>query len=182
MLHAQKPPPSSGRSVSLATHEEFRSAVSIVVPCHNEETNVEPLVSRLCGLFGEYLREILLIDDNSTDCTRNVIAHLAGRNSLIKPMYRTPPSGVGRAIADGLRAATGDYILSLDGDFQHLLPEVRELFDAIAEGHDVAVGSRFSRDSILLNYGSRNRCDPRICAQPRHRTYQKSQTWTALLE
>jgi dolichol-phosphate mannosyltransferase len=155
MLHAQKPPPSSGRSVSLATHEQFRSAVSIVVPCHNEETNVEPLVSRLCGLFGEYLREILLIDDNSTDCTRNAIAHLAGRNSLIKPVYRTPPSGVGRAIADGLRAATGDYILSLDGDFQHLLPEVRELFDAIAEGHDVAVGSRFSRDSILLNYPSR---------------------------
>ena len=67
-------------------------------------------------------------------------------------MYRTPPNGVGRAITDGLQAATGDYILSLDCDFQHLLPEVRDLFDAIAQGYDVAVGSRFSRHSVLLNY------------------------------
>jgi hypothetical protein len=42
--------------------------------------------------------------------------------------------------------------LSLDCDFQHLLPEVRDLFDGIAQGYDVAVGSRFSRHSVLLNY------------------------------
>jgi dolichol-phosphate mannosyltransferase len=91
--------------------------------------NVEPLVSRLCDLFGGYIRKILLVDDNSNDGTHNVIAHLAARDSRIKPVYRTPPNGVGRAIVDGLRAATGDYILSLDCDFQHLLPEVRDLFD-----------------------------------------------------
>jgi dolichol-phosphate mannosyltransferase len=62
------------------------------------------------------------------------------------------PVGVGRAIRDGLCAATGDYVLSLDCDFQHLLPEVRDMFDAAAEGYDVAVGSRFSRHSVLLNY------------------------------
>jgi glycosyltransferase involved in cell wall biosynthesis len=67
-------------------------------------------------------------------------------------VYRTPPNGVGRAITDGLQAATGDYVLSLDCDFQHLLPEVRDLFDAISQGYDVAVGSRFSRHSVLLNY------------------------------
>jgi hypothetical protein len=43
-------------------------------------------------------------------------------------------------------------VLSLDCDFQHLLPEIRDLFDGIAEGYDVAVGSRFSRHSVLLNY------------------------------
>jgi glycosyltransferase involved in cell wall biosynthesis len=61
-------------------------------------------------------------------------------------------NGVGRAITDGLRVATGKYVLSLDCDFQHLLPEIRDLFDGIAEGYDVAVGSRFSRHSVLLNY------------------------------
>jgi hypothetical protein len=40
----------------------------------------------------------------------------------------------------------------MDCDFQHLLPEVRDLFDAAAEGYDVVVGSRFSRNSVLLNY------------------------------
>ena len=153
ILHGQKPPrPITKRSVSLATHDKFRSAVSIVVPCHNEEMNIEPLVSRLYGLFGEYILEIVLVDDNSKDNTRNVISRLAAEDFQIKPVYRTPPNGVGRAISDGLQVAAGQYILSLDCDFQHLLPEIRDLFDAMAQGYDVAVGSRFSRHSVLLNY------------------------------
>ena len=40
----------------------------------------------------------------------------------------------------------------MDCDFQHLLPEFRELFDAAAAGYDVVIGSRFSRHSVLLNY------------------------------
>ena len=67
-------------------------------------------------------------------------------------MFRTPPNGVGRALADGYRAATGRWVLSMDCDFQHLLPEFRDLFDAAAAGSDVVVGSRFSRHSVLLNY------------------------------
>ena len=153
MLHAQKPPRLvSNQSVSLAAHERFKSAVSIVVPCHNEETTIQPLVARLFDLFGGYIREVVLVDDNSSDNTRNIITSLAGRDARIKPLYRTPPNGVGRAISDGLQAATGDYILSLDCDFRELLPEVRDLFDAVEDGYDVAVGSRFSRHSVLLNY------------------------------
>jgi hypothetical protein len=40
----------------------------------------------------------------------------------------------------------------MDCDFQHILPEIDGLFDSVAEGADVAIGSRFSRDSVLLNY------------------------------
>jgi dolichol-phosphate mannosyltransferase len=94
----------------------------------------------------------VLVDDNSNDSTRNVISRLAAADSRITPVYRASSNGVGRAITDGLQAATGDYILTLDCDFQHVLPEVRDLFDAIVEGYDVAVGSRFSRHSVLLNY------------------------------
>jgi glycosyltransferase involved in cell wall biosynthesis len=153
MLHAQKPPRLVSKQwSSLATHARFKSAVSVVVPCHNEETNVEPLVVRLFELFGEYIHEVVLVDDNSIDNTRNVIRSLSVREARIKPLYRGPPNGVGRAITDGLQAATGEYILSLDCDFRDLLPEVRDLFDAVNDGYDVAVGSRFSRQSVLLNY------------------------------
>src|SRR5262249_14436806 len=137
---------------ALTIDNIFNRAVSVVVPCHNEEMNVGPLVSRLCNLYGEYIHEIVLVDDNSKDDTPNVIGGLADADSRIKPVYRTPPNGVGRAISDGLRVATGDYVLSLDCDFQHLLPEVRDMFDAAAEGYDLVVGSRFSRHSVLLNY------------------------------
>ena len=153
LLHAQKPPREVARPrASLFEHEALRGKVSVVVPCHNEESNVRPLVARLVDLFGEYLREIVLVDDNSRDGTRAVIAELAAADPRVRPVYRTPPNGVGRAIADGYRAATGDWVLSMDCDFQHLLPAVRDLFDAAAQGYDVVVGSRFSRHSVLLRY------------------------------
>lgn len=153
LLHAQKPPRIVERpQVSLFEHEQLRKSVSVVVPCHNEEMNVGPLVARLKALYGEYLYEIVLVDDNSHDHTHDVIEQLAAADPLIKPVYRVPPNGVGRAIADGYKASTGHYVLSMDCDFQHLLPELRDLFDAAAQGHDVVVGSRFSRHSVLLNY------------------------------
>lgn len=153
LVHAQKPPHRAEPAVrSLFEHEALRDAVSVVVPCHNEAMNVGPLVHRLRDLYDAYLHEIVLVDDNSTDGTRAVIEALAAEDDRIKPVFRTPPNGVGRALADGYRAATGRYVLSMDSDFVHLLPEIRDLFDAAAEGYDVVVGSRFSRHSVLLNY------------------------------
>jgi glycosyltransferase involved in cell wall biosynthesis len=114
--------------------------------------NVGPLVSRIIQLFDQYIYEIILVNDNSQDTTGKVVDDLARHNPRIKTIHRAAPNGVGRAIRDGLRLANGNYVLSLDCDFQHLLPEIRDLFDAIAEGHDVAVGSRFSRHSVLLKY------------------------------
>jgi len=153
LVHAQKPPRAVERPrTSLFEHEALRGAVSAVIPCHDEEMNIRPLVDRLRELYGEYLCEIVLVDDNSRDGTRREIAALAAADPRIRPVYRMPPAGVGRAIADGYRAATGRYILSMDCDFRHLLPAVRDLFDAAAMGMDMAVGSRFSRHSVLLRY------------------------------
>ena len=53
---------------------------------------------------------------------------------------------------DGSPPRPGRYVLTMDCDFQHLLPEFRDLLDAAAEGYDVVIGSRFSRHSVLLNY------------------------------
>ena len=153
LLHAQKAPPQQElRRVSLFTHESLRGAVSVVIPCHNEEMNVGPLVERILDLYGEYLHEVIPVDDSSTDRTREVMAALATKDARVKPFYRSPPNGVGRAMSDGLRASTGPYVLTIDCDFQHLLPEFRDLFDGAAEGNDVVIGSRFSRHSVLLNY------------------------------
>lgn len=153
LLHAQKPPRTKQvRKISLFSHEALRGAVSVVIPCHNEEMNVGPMIERILDLYGEYVHEVIPVDDGSTDRTREVMAALAMKDARIKPFHRSPPNGVGRALSDGLRAATGRYVLTIDCDFQHLLPEFRDLFDGAAEGNDVVIGSRFSRHSVLLNY------------------------------
>jgi hypothetical protein len=153
LIHSQKPPRKTEQpKISLFKHEKLRGAISVVIPCRNEAANVELLVKGLRDLYDEYISEFILVDDNSTDGTAEAIRRLAVEDSRIRPFFRTPPNGVGRALADGYRAAAGRYILSMDCDFLHLLPELRDLFDAAAQGYDVVVGSRFSRHSVLLNY------------------------------
>lgn len=153
LLHAQKPPRQrEAPRKSLFVHESLRQAVSVVIPCRNEDMNVGPLVERILDLYGDYIHEIIPVNDGSTDRTAEILETLASRDSRVRPIHRRPPNGVGRAIADGLRAARGRYVLTMDCDFQHLLPEFRDLFDAAEAGYDVVIGSRFSRHSVLLNY------------------------------
>jgi ubiquinone/menaquinone biosynthesis C-methylase UbiE len=153
LLHAQRPPRDLPRpAVRMVEHPPLYGAVSVVIPCHNEELNVAPLVEGLIRHYDEYLRELVLVDDNSTDRTRQVLAELAAREPRVKPVFRTPPNGVGRALRDGLRHAAGEYVLLMDCDFLHVLPELREMFDAAMAGAEVVLGSRFSRESVLINY------------------------------
>ncbi len=138
--------------VSLATHPQLFGAVSVVVPCHNEKANIERLVNTLTGMYGAYLHEIVIVDDNSTDRTAEVAANVARGEPRVKLVRRNPPGGVGRALRDGYAAATGKYILSIDCDFVAIASEFRGLFDAVAEGCDGAIGSRFSSESALVRY------------------------------
>ncbi len=153
LLHAQKPPRTRVRGeVSLFAHESLRHAVSVVIPCHNEVTNVRPLVERMLEHYGDYIHEIIPVNDGSSDGTADVLLELASMDARVKPLHRNPPNGVGLALKEGLAATSGRYVLTTDCDFQHLLPEFRELFDGAAAGYDVLIGSRFSRHSVLLNY------------------------------
>lgn len=136
----------------LANHAHFRDAVSVVLPCHNEAMNVPRLVEALRQSYDAYLHEIIVVDDNSTDETASVARALAAEDPRIKLVSRVPPGGVGLALRDGYAATTGEYILSMDCDFEMLVPELRDLFDAVAEGYDGAIGSRFTYNAVLLNY------------------------------
>lgn len=153
IIHAQKPPRIIQRpKVSLTMHKELNNSISIVIPCYNEEMNIVSLVEGLFDHYSDYIYEIITVDDNSQDGTRDKIKDLASKYTRVKPVFRSPPNGVGFALADGFKAATGRYILSMDCDFKHLLPEFRDMFDSLIVGYDIVVGSRFSRHSILLNY------------------------------
>lgn len=136
----------------LATHDTLFGSTSVVIPCHNEEMNVRPLVNALLQMYGKYIQEIILVNDNSTDGTAEVIRAMSRIDPRVKLLDRKPPGGVGRALREGCAIATGRYILTMDCDFVQIAPELRGLFDAVASGHDGAIGSRFSHESVLINY------------------------------
>jgi len=114
--------------------------------------NVGPLVETLLSRFGPYIHEIVLVNDNSSDDTAARIRGLAINYPVVKLVDREAPGGVGLALRDGYAAVTGEFILSIDCDFAQIAPDFRDLFDAVADGADGAVGSRFSHDSVLINY------------------------------
>jgi dolichol-phosphate mannosyltransferase len=138
--------------VNLARHRELFGAISVVVPCHNEQMNIRPLVESLMQMYDRYIHEILIVNDNSTDHTADVAREISTFEPRVKLVDRKPPNGVGRALRDGYAACTGRYVLTMDSDFVQIVPELRDLFDVIAAGHDGAIGSRFTHESVMLNY------------------------------
>jgi len=152
-LWARKPGgPAERPAVNLACHPQFFSAVSFVVPCHNEEMNIGPLVNAILNYYRDYVHEILIVNDSSSDRTADVTREIMRREPCVKLIDRRPPNGVGRALRDGYAAATGQYILTMDSDFVQIVPEFRDLVQAVSEGFDGAIGSRFTHESVMVNY------------------------------
>jgi dolichol-phosphate mannosyltransferase len=144
--NAQRP------NIKLTEHQQLFGAVTFVVPAFNEDMNIPRLVDGIVKYYDEYIHEIIIVNDNSSDRTAEVTLEVAKREPRLKLVNRNPPNGVGRALRDGYAVATGRYILTMDCDFIQILPEMRDLFDSIARGRDGAIGSRFSHDSVLINY------------------------------
>jgi dolichol-phosphate mannosyltransferase len=151
-IWAVKPGEAHRPTVDLAVHRQLFASTSVVVPCHNEEANVRHLIDALLGAYDAYIHEIIVVDDNSTDRTADVVREAMTADARVRLVRRSPPNGVGRALRDGYAAAMGRYILTMDCDFAMLVPELRDLFDCVAAGHDGAIGSRFSYESVLINY------------------------------
>lgn len=152
-IHAQKSDIKNKCSYkSLAKHQILFKSISIVVPCHNEERNVKSLIESLFKYFDEYIYEVIIVNDNSRDNTKNIVNKIKQTNTRVRLVNRIQPNGVGRALREGYSQVKGEYCLSMDCDFQHLITEFVGLFDALNQGADVVVGSRFSQNSILLNY------------------------------
>jgi glycosyltransferase involved in cell wall biosynthesis len=116
--------------------------VSIIIPAFNEEAIIGEIVSDIIAQYPDY--EIILIDDGSQDATA-AEAQKAGATVFSHP-YNI---GNGAAIKSGIRVATGDILVFLDGDGQHNPRDIARLLDCIPE-FDMAVGARSIGDQASL--------------------------------
>jgi len=110
------------------------SAVSVVIPAFNEGAAIGDVVRALAAI-GAW-REILVVDDGSTDDTA-ARAAAAGARVLRHPYNK----GNGAAVKTGIRQTAGEFVLLLDGDGQHQPADARRLVDRLGD-YDLIVGSR----------------------------------------
>jgi glycosyltransferase involved in cell wall biosynthesis len=124
--------------------------LSILIPCFNEAATVGAVVAAVQraptrGAGGtELQKEIILIDDCSTDGTADSIRDLAAANTNVKAVFHMVNKGKGAAVISGLGEATGDIMLIQDADLEYDPENYPGLLAPLVSGHaDVVCGSRF---------------------------------------
>jgi len=133
------------------------ASLSIVIPAYNEEVRLPELLETLAAEAekaavdaGLHLHEILVVDDGSTDRTRQLLRAAEAENERLEPVFAYDRNrGKGAAFAAGALRAEGDYVLLADVDLSTPLGELGKLTAAIEGGADVAIGSRAVAGAVV---------------------------------
>ena len=117
--------------------------LSIIIPCYNEENTIKVIVEKVLK-FSLYDKEIIIVDDCSTDQSRKIIKNLAEDTSIIKYFFLDKNLGKGAALNKGFKEANGDIILIQDADLEYDPKDYPILIKPFIETDaDVVYGSRF---------------------------------------
>ena len=130
--------------------------LSIIIPCFNEQDTIEALLNKLLAVnFGSWKKEIIVVDDGSTD---NSLDNIKQFKSSIKLLKHKVNMGKGSAIQTGLKHATGDAVVVQDADLEYDPNDLPKLLKEFEKGRaDIIFGSRSNslskKDYLLYIWG-----------------------------
>lgn len=122
------------------------------MPVYNEQHTVREIIEKVLSLDLE--KEIIVIDDGSTDSTPEILKKSFQKHKDIQIIFQKQNMGKGAAIISGLKKATGDYIVIQDADLELDPLDIVELVSTAKRGHEVVYGSRFlkKRKMPVINF------------------------------
>ena len=117
--------------------------ISVVVPVYNSEHSLTPLVERLKAVLASRAArlEIVMVNDASRDGSWSVVEKLAREHAEVRGISLLRNYGQHNALLCGIRAATGEIIVTIDDDLQHPPEEILLLLNQLAAGADVVYGT-----------------------------------------
>jgi dolichol-phosphate mannosyltransferase len=133
--------------------------ISLVIPLHNEASNLVWHQQKIDSFFAtnNLRREIIYVDDGSTDDSLDIVKKLTKNDSTIRYISLSRNFGKEAATSAGLRQSTGDAVVIMDADGQHPIEKVSEFLEAWANGAEVVVGIRKAnnKEGFVKRYGSK---------------------------
>ena len=133
--------------------ERSLGRVLVIVPTYNERDNLPMIARRLRAAVPE--AHLLVADDNSPDGTGEIADELAAQDDHIHVLHRPGKQGLGAAYIAGFRwglAEGFDVLVEMDADGSHRPEELPKLLDAVANGADLAIGSRWVPGGKVVNW------------------------------
>ncbi len=116
--------------------------LSIIIPIYNEKNTVNEIIQQVLDVDLEMEKEIIIIDDGSTDGTRDILENLDYQNVKVK--FHEKNQGKGTALRTGFSLATGDFVIVQDADLEYDPREYPMLLLPLLDGRaDAVYGSRF---------------------------------------
>ncbi len=106
--------------------------VSIVIPCFNEIKTIEMILKKVSDVHLEIEKEIIVVDDSSTDGTREYLKTLE-KNNPVKVVLHPKNMGKGAALRNGFKVASGDIIITQDADLEYDPNEYHKLLNPLIE-------------------------------------------------
>lgn len=131
--------------------------LAVIVPTYEESSNVMPLVERLGRVLAHWNYEIIFVDDHSPDGTAEVVRELSRQDPRIRIIERIGRRGLSTAVIEGLLATAAPYGVVIDGDLQHDEAVIPKLVDALHNGADLAIGSRYLNGGSTGTWSSRRK-------------------------
>lgn len=120
--------------------------LSVIIPVYNEQSTIARVISRVAAL--PLNLEIIVIDDCSTDGTREILRLLSDIDS-VKIILKEENQGKGAAIRTGFKAATGDFLVIQDADLEYDPRDIPQLIQPLLKSEaDIVYGSRFIGDEV----------------------------------
>ena len=125
---------------------------SLILPAYNESERIAATLDRILAHVAErnWKAEVMVVNDGSTDATAEIVCRYIVAHPMVRLLENPGNRGKGYSVRNGMLHGRGDVLLFSDADLSSPISESDKLFAAIAEGTDIAIGSRWLNSELQI--------------------------------